>query len=234
MRLPFPVSSLRSLLFIASLSTGLPHQSWLVRDDPDEGDRAARAAMQAWSHRSYFLQHFWYGFAETQSHIYRGDGAAALARIQRDWPALGRSMLLNIALIRVEALHVRGRAALAAAQVGSASERVRLLRLARRDGVRMARIPTPLGPALAELQLAGVDALRGDPERAAARTRRCIDGCRRAGLELHRAAAQWQLGRLLGGEEGRLLVDEAGAWMRAQAIADPARMCDVLAPGIAG
>jgi hypothetical protein len=184
--------------------------------------------MQAWSHRSYFLQHFWFGFAETQSHIYRGDGAAALARIQRDWPALRRSMLLNIALIRVEALHVRGRAALAAAR--AAPDRVRLLRLARRDARRMARIRTPLGPALAELQLAGVDALRGDVEGAAARFRRSIDGCRRAGLGLHRAAAEWQLGRLLGGDEGRLLIDEAEAWMRAQEIVDPARMCDLLAP----
>jgi hypothetical protein len=97
----------------------------------------------------------------------------------------------------------------------------------------MARIPTPLAPVLAELQLAGVDAVRGDRDRAAARLRRAIEDCRRSGLGLHRRAAEWQLGHLVGGDEGRLLITEAGAAMRAQEIASPARMADLLAPGFA-
>ena len=40
-----------------------------------------------------------------------------------------------------------------------------------------------------------------------------------------------QLGRLIGGDEGKNLVEGADAWMRAQEIRRPDRMAEVYAPG---
>src|SRR5262249_2422202 len=124
------------------------------------------------------------------------------------------------------------RAALAAAAASaSPGERAARLCLARLDAARIARIPTPLAPVLAELQLAGADEICGDHDGAAARLRRVAAAARRTGLGRYRRAAEWRLGRLLGGDEGRRLVNEAEAAMRAQEIASPARTADLLAPG---
>jgi hypothetical protein len=47
---------------------------------------------------------------------------------------------------------------------------------------------------------------------------------------LHRAAAIRSRGELVGGHQGRSLIDEADAWMRAHAITDPQRMARTLSP----
>src|SRR5262249_14203117 len=54
------------------------------------------------------------------------------------------------------------------------------------------------------------------------------------GMGLHAAAARRRLGELLGGDEGRRLVEHADAWMTAQTIRSPARMTRMIAPGFAG
>jgi hypothetical protein len=48
---------------------------------------------------------------------------------------------------------------------------------------------------------------------------------------LFAAASRRQLGRLLGGDEGRALIDRADAWMSSQSIRRPDRMAACLAPG---
>jgi hypothetical protein len=50
-------------------------------------------------------------------------------------------------------------------------------------------------------------------------------------MMLYAAAARWQRGRILGGEEGRALVVSAERWMTEQGIVNKARMAAMLAPG---
>lgn len=52
-----------------------------------------------------------------------------------------------------------------------------------------------------------------------------------AGMELHRAAARWRRGDWLGGERGAVLRGEAEAWLRAEGVAEPARLVATLMPG---
>ena len=48
---------------------------------------------------------------------------------------------------------------------------------------------------------------------------------------LYAAAARRRLGEMLGGDEGRALVETADAWMRSETIVNPERMTEVFAPG---
>ena len=54
-----------------------------------------------------------------------------------------------------------------------------------------------------------------------------------ADMGLFAASARRQLGQLRGGDEGRLLIEQADTWMSAQSIRNPARMASCLAPGFA-
>ena len=57
------------------------------------------------------------------------------------------------------------------------------------------------------------------------------EGFEACGMELFAAATRRQLGRLLGGDEGRTLIARADTWMAGQAIRRPDRMTACLAPG---
>jgi hypothetical protein len=50
-------------------------------------------------------------------------------------------------------------------------------------------------------------------------------------MPLHAAAARWRLGGLLGGAEGRALIEQADAELRQRGIVNPARLTAMLAPG---
>ena len=60
---------------------------------------------------------------------------------------------------------------------------------------------------------------------------RAESGLRSAEMALHLAAARRRRGELVGGDEGRGLVEESNAWMTGQGIRNPDRMSLLLAPG---
>jgi len=51
-------------------------------------------------------------------------------------------------------------------------------------------------------------------------------------MALHAAVTRRRRGELMGGEAGSGLVAAADAWMSGQAIRNPARMAQMLAPGL--
>ncbi len=50
-------------------------------------------------------------------------------------------------------------------------------------------------------------------------------------MNLFAASARHHLGQMRGGDDGRALVEQAEAWMRAQLIVNPSRMASCLLPG---
>ena len=55
-----------------------------------------------------------------------------------------------------------------------------------------------------------------------------------AEMALCAASVRRQLGRIVGGDEGRQMVAGADAWMAAQEIRRPDRMAELYAPGFTG
>ena len=67
----------------------------LAADDPDGARRHLREAMARWTKSGFNVQHWYAMLSETNIELYVGDGARALARLERDAPALKKSFLLH-------------------------------------------------------------------------------------------------------------------------------------------
>jgi tetratricopeptide (TPR) repeat protein len=220
------------LFAVTSLSSGLPSAHLLAADEPDLAAREADEAVRRWGARGFHLQHYWHWLGRVQVELYRGDAAAALARIEDMWPRLGRAHLLGIQGIRFQSHDARVRARLLAVHTGVDDARAHLA-----DVERSARVLD--GDALAATRAlargfrAGLAAARGEGARAAAAYGEAVAAFEAAGMPLHAAGARYRQGVLLGGD-GAAMVRDACAWLHARGAANPARFAALLAPGPAG
>src|SRR5262249_22236557 len=98
-----------------SQRTGLANLAWLVADRVDMARLRVREADEQWSKRGFHFQHYWNLLAECNVDLYAGDGACAYERVMARWKDLASSLYLRIQNVRIEAWHLRGRCALAAA-----------------------------------------------------------------------------------------------------------------------
>jgi hypothetical protein len=103
-----------------------------------------------------------------------------------------------------------------------------LLATATRDARGIEREGAPVAAAIALLLRGSIAATRGDVAQAIEHFRRAEEQCLAQDMRLHMIAAQRARGLLVGGDEGRALVDSAGEWMAGQSISDPDRFARVL------
>jgi hypothetical protein len=213
-----------------NLRLSILNTAWLVDDSVDEARRVAQEASGRWGRERFNTQHWYDLMAQVQLGLYTGEAATAHALVDEQWDGLQGSLLLRVQVVRIEALLLRARCALAA--VGEMREpRPGLLEQAERDAQRARRERTPWGDALADLALAGVAAARGDDATARARLEAATVGFEAADMELHAAVARRRRGELLGGDAGRALVESADAWLRGQRIVSLERWLAMIAPG---
>jgi tetratricopeptide (TPR) repeat protein len=202
--------------------------AWLARGDIEGARKEADNAIRKCSPSTFQLQHAMHFFAVEQIDQYVGDGPAAWNRIQETWPALRRSLLLKIEVIRFLALQIRTNSALLARSGPS------IPRIVLRDAGRIGRIGIIGAKPLAQLVQSAVLVRRGRTEAAVALLKQAATGFDGAEMKIHAAATRHRLGELVGGEEGRSLVDIASTAMCAQRIKSPARVTAMLVPGSAG
>jgi hypothetical protein len=212
-----------------SMSTGLPNTVWLVAGDVAGARGAADGTMGRWSNIGWHLQHYWQLIAHAQADLYEAAGDRAFERLRASWKSLRRSLYLRIAAVRVEAYHLRARAALCAA-AADPKRRRSLLAAARRDARRLDRqhIRWAIGSATAVR--AGIADIAGDDEAARTLYARAEQQLVEADMAIYAAAVRRRRGELLAGDEGGHLVSDADAEMRAQDIADPVRFARMITP----
>ncbi len=211
-------------------STGLANLVWLAEDDAETARARSREALARWSQKSFHVGHWWAMLGERQVDLYVGDAEAAYRQVHARWDALSSSMLLMVQLTRLEAHHLRARCALALARARP-SERRGLCREVEQDAARLSKERRSWSDPLATLLHAGVAATQGDARQAEALLRQAASGLEAAHMALYAAAAQWQRGRLVGGDAGQAMVSAAEKWMGEQGIVNRARMAALLAPG---
>ena len=231
-RLPAQIKEARErddLYAVTNLSLVIRTFVRLADDEPERARRELRQVMDEWSQQGFHVQHMNRLFDEVQIDLYQGEGSAAWERVTAQWPALARSYLLRVQQVRIFLLHLRARAALAAAS--AVAEPGPLLSAAERDARLLWRERIAWAEALAQLVRAGVAMGRHD----AGGARQLLEGAtgrlEAAGLRLHAAAARRRLGEQVAGSEGRRLVEQADAWMEGQNVRRPDRMTALLAPG---
>jgi hypothetical protein len=204
---------------LATVRTGVSNLVWLRRGDVQTARKNALDASKQWTQRDYQNQHYWAFLALTRIEMYEDDPRAARARVTREWSRIARALILEVRLIRVEAIHLRASTALAVARDSRGGERSEAIRAAERDARRLESIR------------AGVLALQGTEERACILLDSASRGFDELGMALHAACNKWQHATLSGGDLGRQGIVTAEAWMAEQEIDEPARMAELIAPG---
>jgi hypothetical protein len=212
-----------------NLRTFLTNAYWLIQDNPEGALCEVDAAMGSWSNVSFHMQHFFAFIARGQIFVYRGDGEDGYRYVAGTWSSLQRSLILRMQMARILSVDLRGRTALAAAE--ACPNRTHFLQQATRAAAKIEGERMPWADPLATMLRAGVAAQEGDRGYAAALVARAIDGFRVADMALFMEAARRRRGELIGGAEGRALVDDANGWMAEQGVVNPDRLTAMLAPG---
>jgi hypothetical protein len=161
---------------------------------------------------------------------YEGDAARAFDLARSEWPALARSELLRIHVGRAFFHYDRGACALAVL-LRNGAEKAEARATARADAraLRGTRLPHAAGwAALIEAGLAQAD---GQNDRAIALLYSAIATLDRHQIAIYAAAARRRLGALLGGTEGKELLERGDAALRAQGVKDVEAMTELFAPG---
>jgi tetratricopeptide (TPR) repeat protein len=221
----------RGDLYAASdLQTGVNLVPQLASHDVATARAVLAEEKARWSTAGFHLQHWNQLLAENLIDFYDGRGVDAHARVLKTWPALTRSLVLNVHVIGIEALCLRACSALAAA-LDAPQRRTALLREATRDARRIAKAGQPWSDPLAALLLGLCAQQALDPESAAAQLRAAAAGFDAAQMKLHAAAARYRLGQVVGGDEGRRLTAAATSLALMQGAHHPQDMLSILAPG---
>jgi hypothetical protein len=208
----------------------------LISDDPENAQDELRRAVEPWSRRAFHIQHYWAIYGQVETALYRGNGRTALNLLDENWPAIKRAFILRIQTIRLIHFYLHARCALAVAAesdstAGKDGEAARILWIAERDARRIEREEMEWSTPLARLIRAGVAAVRRRSGDSVALLASAEVGLDSAGMALFAAAARRSHGRIVGGGQGRILVEAADTWMAGQDIRNPSRMAAVFAPG---
>jgi len=232
-----------------SFRNGNLNLAWLLKDDPEGARRAHAEAMAPWWETSgYLLQHYEGLYAQVQIDLYVGDGGSAWLRVEDAWRPLKRSGLLNIQQLKLEALFLRGRAALGAILSPNPDPQARgldrdpglveggtdvlpseksLLQVASKAAGQMEKEKMAWAEPLARLLRAGVRAIEGSASAARAELEGAatlLDGCQMPTLAASARARAALVGAPSPGPNGgAAAIAKAGA-------ENPQALLDLLVP----
>jgi hypothetical protein len=201
---------------------------WLAADDPDKARADVIEALKSWPHEGFHLQHYVSLYALTQIELYTGDYEVAWKHVAGQWQALEDSMLLRTPAVRVEAMQLRARTALASSGEGRDSSK---LRLAEKMARKIEKVNMSWSKPFATLVRATIAHQRADVTRANALLLEAARGFERAEMRLHVAAIRRRLGEKLRDDRGRQMIKESDAWMAKQKIKNPEAMTRMVVPG---
>lgn len=212
---------------------GQPASVWLHDDRPEEGSLLAEEAIQRWPSQDFDTQHYHHLLATVQTALYADRPGEAWQRVVDRWPALRRSLLLTFDCVRSELLHLRARAAMAAAFSGAplpngSWSRARLRRQAAADARtirRMRHLPwcAPLSRAIDAALLAGI----GERSAAEAMMGTAATEFESLGMRIFVLACRFRAAPSVGGP---VVAEQAEAAALAMGVRAPRRLFGMLMP----
>ncbi len=205
-------------------------RKWLAEDDPDRARRDVREALIQWSQKTFSFQHWNAMVFAPDVDLYIGDGRSAYERFARDVPALKRSLLLHSAYCRAVTHWTRGRLAVASIESDPSLRSTRIAE-ARRAARKLRKERSPRAGLFAAMIDAIVENASGLRESAIRALGEVIERSESTATLCFLPSARHRLGELVGGDEGRGLVESATEAIAAQGVRKPARWVAVHLPG---
>ena len=219
------------LLSVSGMVLGLNNIMILNQGGPAEALREVDDMLARWSVNGYHLQHYMALLARVHVGLFTGEGGTACDRIRDDWKRLKRSLLLYLPSVRNEIFHLRGRATLLRSLQSDGRSRRDLHKQARQDISALLKGRLPWVQAVGTLLDAAHAAQRGDDETARVRLQSSVSQLDACEMKLYAAAARIRLGRLVGGDEGRAILEQGRSFLSLQGVRDEAGMVSLLASG---
>lgn len=201
----------------------------MVAGRPDQALETMDEALGKCTRETYTAQHATSAYIRAWILLYRGEGAQALAFLEREWPKLRKYLYDRLGALGPWLHYARGESALAA--MGQAGNQRNLFRVAERTINRLERDQSHYARSLADLIRAGCMARRGDLTSAAQLLESVGERLEEQDMAMFAAAARWRLGEIVGGERGGEWMAAAESAMKAQGVKEPACLADAFVNG---
>lgn len=202
---------------------------WAAQGRPEEGRRAADAALEVWPKNVWYHQHWAHLRAHCFMDLYEGRGAKILERTALAKPRMKQAFQLRIRTPRLEFTYLEGRSLLdqrvdageAGGSLRGVEQRIRALR-GEKNGLADV-YASALEAALSTLS----DRAAGAPI-----FRELAAQFLSKGMRMHAAASLMRAGEILGGEGGARLVREQSTALSEFGAKDPHSFAMLLVPRI--
>ena len=199
----------------------------IAADQPELAADELAQAITRWSKERFTLLHYWEVYGQCEAALYRRKPVDAEKRLHDGTKGVKSSLLLQLQLYRVSWVDLRGRVALASAS--SRALRFGALRAVDAAVRELQGEDVAWSRALGALLRAGALATRTDREGSARALREAARELSAVGMELHAAVALARLAEITGDIAG---IEAAHADIASRGIANPARIVEVMAPGL--
>ncbi|MCB9655318.1 MAG: protein kinase [Deltaproteobacteria bacterium] len=215
-----------------SLKCGTASVAYLVDNDVSGATEAREAMWEAWKHGFGFLRFYWDAYTRLIIDLYAGRWEEIWHHVETRKNILFHPVLENISLGRISRSELLARSAIGAAIASKkSSDRRRYLRYAIRFARRMERERLPTPTASAQFIRATVLTLNGRVDEAVAMLKSAEAVFSEYSMAMHLMAARRRRGQLIGGDEGKALIDASEAWFVEQTVAEPNRFAQFVMPG---
>jgi len=202
----------------------------LAAGEPERAQRDLADALAQWTQRGFHVQH-WQALAYgSDIELYLREPERAYHRLMAGMPALKKSLLLHSGFIRTMTRFTWGRVAVASAVANPDVKRARLaearkmMRQLEREHDRWAGVVAKI----LEGSIADAEDRRDD---AIAAQRVALERIETTGTLYYRSPVRLRLAQLLGGDEGRALLETATEDLEGLGIRNPARWSEIFVPG---
>lgn len=199
---------------------------WLAADNPDKARAEIIEALSDWSHEGFHLQHYSSLTALVQIELYTGDAEVAWKHLQGQWKALEESMLMRSQILRIDAMHLRARTALA-----TATEHRNRLKIAEAMARRIAKENMLWSDPFVSTIRGAIAHQRKEKASAIAYLSDALEKFELADMHLYAAATRRRLGIAMGGERGAEMMADADEWMFDQKVKNPELLTRMLVSG---
>ncbi|MDX2019606.1 MAG: protein kinase [Deltaproteobacteria bacterium] len=203
---------------------------WASRDRVDEGRKESDAAIAVWPADVWYHQHWARLRAQSFLDLYEGAGERALPRLERHRADMKRAMQLRIRTLRFEMNYLTGRALLDEGLQRSSPPSPSQIKAVTTIITNLHTERSGLASAYALGLEAGLSALAKTPPVALAAFDKAATAFDAMKMPMHASAARERMGRLLGGDEGRRLQQEASANLLERGVVRPEGFMNLLVP----
>ncbi|MBN2723753.1 MAG: protein kinase [Deltaproteobacteria bacterium] len=216
------------LLAFSGNFLGLPNIAYMDKYGVENAELEVEKLIRRWTTKGYHLQHYWYLLNRFNINTYNGNFNTSYNLIHENWNILKKSLLLLLPSIGNESVYMKARAALGIYRENTESRKKSLLREAVSGNKKLLRSSHPWNQGISHFLSSQIFSLKGDDDSSVQELKLAIDHFDSFEMKLHANTGRHKAGMLIGGDEGKELMDTAQIYFSKQSFRDPERLTGLI------